>query len=255
MTGRLDRAASFGLWTSLAEELVEQWHDIDPHWRSLLTQAGETVERPLAVLVPRTDDRLDGHDARLVDIPVLVSDFLSPVWRSASVGSATFTFLGQEIEHRADLRADTEREWLEPAEHLRRGGIMVIFGLGHESEGQHGTPVSRVAAMRPPDADFWIEGSHARWLSQRTLLQRSLQLYGQRAHQDPSASQRLLDSVLGLWNGLFAWHVDLEREVARGLDRFRYTDPEFVERGPLTVSYCLSRLSERGIESRGVLFG
>jgi hypothetical protein len=190
----------------------------------------------------------------LVDVPVLVADFLSTVWRSVSVGPATFTYLGRD-DHRDDPFATADRGWLEPIEHLRKGGMIVIFGLGHELETPHETPVSQIAAIRPPHADFWIEGSHARWFSQRTLLQRSLQLYGHSTYRDADAGDRLLDSVLALWNGLFAWHVDLGREVARGLDRFRYTDPEFAERGPLTVSYCMSKLFEHGIESRGVLLG
>lgn len=231
-------------YPEFADRLVGRWVERDPGWLSLSVAGVGPIERPVASLVHAT--ALDRR-AEAREIPVMVADFVSPVWREPRlpaslrwVEAATILTAPDDVRQAAAL-------------HLRAGGIIAIFGWPAPDTEPAPPSISALAPPRPPAAEFWIEGDHGWWLAQRRMAVRSLQLYGHTAHIDRRAGDEMVPLVVELWDGLFSWHVDVSREVARGLDMFRYTQASFDDAAAQTVSWCVARLADAGVRSRGVL--
>lgn len=231
-------------YPEFVDKLVNRWLERDPEWLTLQLPGSEPADRPVATMVHHL--ALDG-EAEARQIPVMAADFLSPLWREPRLPAAlAWVGGGSVVTATADVRDAA-------ALHLRRGGIVAVFGWPAPDAAAVPPAIAAVSPDRPAGDHFWIDGAHGRWLAQRRMAVRALQLFGHAAHVDRDAGSDLLPAIRELWHGLFAWHVDVAREVAKGVDRFRYTQPDFKDAAEETVEWCAARLADAGIRARGVL--
>lgn len=241
LVARYDHAVNLPIELSVFSELVRRWDAAFPDWRRWQDLDGRDFQRPVNVLAVASnkDSSTPGRCA------VGLVDVASRCRRGLAYDQATIHF---------DMNTGNPLYDRQIQQYLGRTGIVIT--VGGIAAGQIDPTSLSPLGDEPTPVDLTVGPEKLSLDGQLRLFRFLLLQFGQVLYADPSSNIRevLFDELQRFWNPLFAWHVDIWRELTAGADRFRYSSPGFTDHALPRLEAGLSELQSTGIFSKPLLF-
>lgn len=137
-----------------------------------------------------------------------------------------------------------------------RAGGLVVFAREPDAAPPPASPAPTVQTQHEP----LMTGDRSRWMAAVRHCDALLYQLAATAYREDTAGDRtsgdvtaLVDALRSLWHPVFAHHIDVVDVLARGLGRYRYSDPDHEERAASVLATSSSRLGDAGIASGPVV--
>jgi hypothetical protein len=236
-------AKNMVLSPNIFQEVISTWDVRFPGWRCFRAHEGNWIDRPLYLAMYFDSQVVRSWNVAQRRTFCLFDSLSHEVESFRKQGSVKFVVIG-ENEPLIDQQVDR---------YLHKGGMIITtpdVGYNDFKFAKFDLPKTTQLSN-----NLWDTGDPTELKMRMRCAKFALLQYGQLlyAEGDNYHSRKMLEEIEGYWSPFFAWHIDIWAQLAAGLDRFRYSSPEFPNLAFTAVESGCNLLESRGISSRQLL--